>query len=185
MATKNYANHTDSLGRTVGARLAAFGWDAQPPTSPTLILVVAKSPAQIDLAWTASTDNVGVAGYQVLRNGPSVGSVGGSSLAYSDSMAAPGTTYTYSVRAFDAAANYSPSSPGVKVTTPAPPTPSSCPGPAQDAFTGCYYNNTDLSGTPALVRTDAQINFNWTYNQPDPVITELDFSAKWQRKFSI
>jgi uncharacterized protein YkwD/single-stranded DNA-binding protein len=162
---------------------AAPAVDAQPPTVPVLNSAIAKSQTQIDLAWSASTDNIGVAGYQIVRNGSPVGTVGGSSLAYTDSTAAASTTYAYAIRAFDAAGNYSAASNSVQVTTPAPPVSSTCPGPAQDAFTGCYYNNTDLSGTPALVRTDSQINFDWMYTSPDKSVPGPAYSIRWQGSF--
>jgi uncharacterized protein YkwD len=157
--------------------------DAQPPTVPALNSAVARSQAQVDLAWSASTDNIGVAGYQIVRNGSPLATVSGASLAYSDSTAAANTTYAYAVRAFDAAGNYSGASNSMQVTTPAPPVSSTCPGAAQDAFTGCYYNNTDLSGAPALVRTDSQINFDWTFTSPDKSVPGPAYSIRWQGSF--
>jgi chitodextrinase len=71
----------------------------------------------VDLAWTASSDNSGVAGYQVSRNGAVVGSVGGTTLTYADHTAAANTTYTYSVTAYDAAGNYSSASNSLQATT--------------------------------------------------------------------
>jgi hypothetical protein len=157
--------------------------DTQPPTAPVLTSASAKSPTQVDLTWTASTDNVGVTGYQIQRNGSPLQSVGASVLAYSDSGAAANTTSTYSVRAFDAAGNYSGTSNGVPVTTPASPVAASCPAPATEAFTGCYYNNTDLAGTPALVRTDSRINFDWWYTSPASSVSKVNFSVRWQGNF--
>ncbi|CAN5448817.1 glycoside hydrolase family 3 C-terminal domain-containing protein [soil metagenome] len=47
-----------------------------------------------------------------------------------------------------------------------------------------YFNNVTLSGTPAVIRTDKQINFGWTLFPPDPKL-DLDFySAKWTGKIS-
>jgi len=47
--------------------------DTVPPTVPTNLTATAISSTQINLAWTASTDNVGVTGYQIFRNGVQVG----------------------------------------------------------------------------------------------------------------
>jgi uncharacterized protein YkwD len=157
--------------------------DTQPPTTPVLNSAIARSQTQVDLAWTASSDNTAVAGYQILRNGSPVGAVGASFLAYSDTAVAANTSYAYTVRAFDAAGNYSPASNSVQVTTPAPPA-SGCPAPAQGAFTGCYYTNINLTGTPALVRTDPQINFDWIYTSPDPSLSGTNYSVRWQGNFS-
>jgi hypothetical protein len=67
------------------------------------------------LAWTAATDDRGVTGYQVLRDGVQVGQT--SSLSFTDSGLAPGTTYSYTVRAVDAANNVGPESGALSVTT--------------------------------------------------------------------
>lgn len=172
-----------SASATVTVTAAAPPVDSQPPTIPVLTSAIARSQTQVDLAWSASTDNVGVAGYQIVRNGAPLGTVGGSSLAYSDATAAANTAYAYTIRAFDAAGNYSSPSNSATVMTPAPPVSSTCPGPAQDAFTGCYYNSTDLSGAPALVRTDSQINFDWTYTSPDKSVPGPTYSIRWQGSF--
>ena len=49
--------------------------DTQPPTPPNLTSAIAKGPTEVDLTWTGSMDNVGVTGYQILRNGAPVSSV--------------------------------------------------------------------------------------------------------------
>jgi beta-glucosidase len=108
--------------------------------------------------------------------------VGGSALAYSDTGVSPGTSYSYGVRAFDAAANYSAVS-SLTVTTPSGSAPTSCV-PASNAFTGCYYTNTSLSGQPALIRTDPQINFDWFLTTPAPGIPATNYSVRWQGNFT-
>jgi len=51
---------------------------------------------------------------------------------------------------------------------------------------GEYFNNTTLSATPALVRNDAQINFNWDYGSPAPgVVNANGFSAHWTGQFDL
>jgi uncharacterized protein YgiM (DUF1202 family) len=42
-----------------------------------------------------------------------------------------------------------------------------------------YYNNTDLSGSPALSRTDSDINFNWGTGSPGAGVNADNFSARW------
>jgi chitodextrinase len=167
--------------------VATSGPDTQPPTGPTLLSAAAKSANEVDLLWTASSDNVGVAGYQIIRNGVMVSSVPGAALVYVDNTVAAGVTYTYSVAAYDAAGNVSSPSAALQVTTPTAPPPvvtSTCPGPANGAFTGCYYANTTLSGNPTLVRTDNQVNFDWANGAPDRSLTPLNFSATWQGQFT-
>ena len=55
--------------------------------------------------------------------------------------------------------------------------------PAREDSTwhGEYFNNTTLSGTPALVREDAQIDFDWGLRSPGPQVRVDDFSARWTR----
>lgn len=79
--------------------------------------------AQVDLAWDAATDNVGVVGYNVFRSAVSGGPYGGQiattgNLAYSDTTVANSTTYYYVVQAYDAAGNVSPYSNEIDATTP-------------------------------------------------------------------
>lgn len=158
--------------------------DTQPPSVPSIVSVMAKSASEVDLAWAASTDNVGVAGYQILRNGSLLSFVGGATLSYSDTSVTQNSTYTYTVKAYDAAGNYSAPSNGVRVSTPAPPVAGTCPAPATNAFTGCYFNNMTLSGNPVLVRTDSQINFDWGSGAPDNSMSPYNYSARWQGNFT-
>src|SRR5215813_4680745 len=51
-------------------------------------------------------------------------------------------------------------------------------------FKAEYFNNKDLQGQPALVRTDEQINFDWSRGRPAPEINEDGFSARWTGKFT-
>ncbi|HEY5873493.1 MAG TPA: hypothetical protein VIT46_09670 [Gaiellaceae bacterium] len=79
------------------------GGDTQAPTGPASLSATPTSSSSIQLSWPAATDNVGVAGYRVLRNGQQV--VETTALSYLDSGRAPSTTYGYEVRAYDAAGN--------------------------------------------------------------------------------
>ena len=91
------------------------GGDTTPPSNPSGLTATAFSSSQINLSWTASTDNVGVSGYQVFRNGTQVGSPSGTS--YSDTGLSPSTAYSYYVRATDAAGNLSGNSNTASATT--------------------------------------------------------------------
>jgi fibronectin type 3 domain-containing protein len=104
---------------TVVCTTAAPVPDDSPPSAPGGLTGSAPNGSEVDLSWAASTDNVAITNYQVFRNGTLVGDVPASSLTYQDTAVAPSTTYTYTVRAFDAAANPSPPSDAVSVTTPA------------------------------------------------------------------
>jgi chitodextrinase len=100
--------------------------DTVPPTAPGSLTVTAASTTQINLSWTASTDNVGVAGYKVERcSGAACSSftqiATPTTTAYSDMGLTPSTSYSYRVRATDAAGNLSAYSNSGTVSTPAPP----------------------------------------------------------------
>ncbi|GAA4966353.1 cellulase family glycosylhydrolase [Actinoplanes utahensis] len=82
------------------------------PGQPTAGTVTANSVA---LSWTAATDNVGVTGYEVLRNGTVIATVSGTS--YTATGLTASTAYTFSLRARDAAGNVSAASAARGVTT--------------------------------------------------------------------
>jgi chitodextrinase len=91
--------------------------DITPPSVPTGLTAMAISASQVNLSWNPSTDDVGVAGYNILRNGTQIATT--TATSYSNIGLQASTTYTYTVVAFDAAGNKSvPSSP-VSVTTKA------------------------------------------------------------------
>jgi hypothetical protein len=46
-------------------------------------------------------------------------------------------------------------------------------------LTGNYFNNQTLTGSPTVVRTDSQVNFNWGTGSPDPNIPVDHFSVRW------
>src|SRR6266508_1289648 len=89
-----------------------------PPSVPTNLSATAFSATRIDLAWTASTDNVGVSGYDIYRDGTLLAAIGAVT-SYSDTTVAPGTSYQYQVRARDAAGNASSASNTATAATPA------------------------------------------------------------------
>ncbi|GAA4057302.1 discoidin domain-containing protein [Actinomadura miaoliensis] len=83
--------------------------DQQPPTAPSNLAFTEPSPGQIRLTWNASSDAVGVTGYDVYANDTLRASVAGNVLTYTDTQPATATV-SYYVRARDAAGNVSPSS---------------------------------------------------------------------------
>src|SRR2546426_133746 len=91
--------------------------DTQAPSIPTNLAVTVVSSSQIDLSWSPATDNVGVTGYRVYRNGTLAASPTGTSVSIVGLSA--GTTYSFTVSAVDAAGNVSAPSAPLSVTTPA------------------------------------------------------------------
>jgi len=91
------------------------GQDSEPPTAPANLTATVRSSTQIDLRWSPSTDNVGVAGYLVYRDGTQIGSV--TTTSYQNTGLKPATTYRYLVVAYDNAGNHSSASNEVAATT--------------------------------------------------------------------
>ena len=89
--------------------------DTQAPTVPTGLKVDAKTESTVIISWIASTDNVGVAGYEIYRDGVKIANVTGT--VYADSGLNQGTSYVYTVKAYDAANNITAASEGLSVTT--------------------------------------------------------------------
>jgi fibronectin type 3 domain-containing protein len=103
--------------------------DITPPSSPQNLHTTSITTNSIALAWNASTDNVGVTGYDLYRNG-ALSASGLTSTTFTDTNLSSNTTYTYSVIARDAAANSSTASTPVSATTLAavPTAPTSLTG---------------------------------------------------------
>lgn len=96
--------------------------DTTAPTAPGTLTGTTPTTTSVHLAWGAATDNVGVTGYVIVRDGVELpGQVTG--LSYDDTGLAPGSTHTYSVRALDAAGNKGPAGNEVTLTLPTSPTP--------------------------------------------------------------
>ena len=125
--------------------------DTTPPTAPSNLTATPASSSQINLSWTASTDNVGVTSYLVERctgTGCSTYTqiAAPTTTTFSDSSLAAGTAYGYRVRAIDAAGNLSSYSNTVTATTLA--------GDTQSPTTPTNLVATSISGS--------QINLTWT-----------------------
>jgi chitinase len=91
--------------------------DEEPPTAPGGVTVTGVTANAISLSWEAATDNVAVAGYEVLSEGEVVRAVGADTLSATVSGLSPETEYTLSVRAYDTANNRGPESEPVTATT--------------------------------------------------------------------
>ncbi len=118
-----YVNARDAAGNvsqaspTVPVSVPQCQADTEPPTTPTGVTATA-SGTTVTVRWTPATDNVGVTGYEVLRDGTVAGSASGAATtSFTDSGLAANTRYQYQVRARDAQANRSAPSTAVAVTT--------------------------------------------------------------------
>ncbi|RJE82831.1 DUF4434 domain-containing protein [Paenibacillus sp. 1011MAR3C5] len=93
--------------------------DSAAPTTPSGLTATAADAMTVNLNWSSSTDNTGVVGYQIYRNSELVYADYTAAASFVDKQLTPGISYTYAVRAFDAAGNLSALSSSVSVTTPA------------------------------------------------------------------
>jgi chitodextrinase len=98
----------------------------------------------LTLTWSAATDNVGVAGYRVYRDGALVASSAGTSASLSG--LSPSTLYSFTVAALDAAGNASAQSAPLPVTTPDTTAPSTPTGLSVSALTQTFLT---LTWSPA------------------------------------
>lgn len=95
--------------------LGAGAPDTQAPTAPSSLAASNVTQTTLALSWNASTDNVGVTGYDVFQGSTNLGSVAGTSANITG--LSPATAYSFRVRAHDAAGNNSGFSNTVNVTT--------------------------------------------------------------------
>ncbi|GAA1014086.1 hypothetical protein Aple_042280 [Acrocarpospora pleiomorpha] len=101
---------------------ATTGGDTSPPTAPAGLAAAGTASTSTNLTWTASTDDTGVSGYDILRapgaTGGTFTQVGTSTTtSFGDTGLTANTTYRYQVRARDAAGNLSPVSNTAQITT--------------------------------------------------------------------
>ncbi|MFC1408024.1 discoidin domain-containing protein [Streptacidiphilus sp. N1-12] len=164
-AVGNQSGNSNTVTRTGSAPV-----DTTPPTAPGNLAYTSPASGQIALSWTASTDNVGVTGYDIYRNGSLATTVTG--LTYTDSQ--PDTaTVSYYVKAHDAAGNQSAASNTVTRTG------SGGGGPGTNLAIG-----KPITGTPAtftFVATNANDNDVTTYfegaSYPSQLTVQLGANA--------
>src|SRR5207245_2758702 len=123
------------------------------------LTATATSAKAITLSWTASTDDVGVTGYQVDRcTGAECSTftevATPTATTYSDTGLAPSTSYSYRVTAVDAAGNASTASAPGTASTPADTTPPSAP-----------------TGLTATAGSATAITLSWTASTDDVGVT--------------
>ena len=116
---------------------AGTGPDAQAPSVPTSLSASNIGDTVLDLSWNASSDNIGVTGYEIFEGGSSIGTTLGTSASITGLVS--NTSYSFNVRAFDAAGNNSALSNTVNATT----TGGGSGGPGVIAG---YYFETGLEG---------------------------------------
>lgn len=134
--------------------------DTQPPTAPSGLTIAVGSATQLNLSWTASTDNVGVTSYLIERcqgagcsNFAQITTT--TNASYSDAGLSDSTSYSYRVRATDAANNLSSYSNVASASTP-----------SSDAQAP-----TAPSGLTATATSNVSVNLTWTASTDNVAVT--------------
>jgi chitodextrinase len=117
--------------------------DTTRPSSPTGLQATGVGSTSVQLSWQAATDDVGVTGYDVNRDGQVVATPSGTTAT--DSGLAPATSYTYTVVARDAAGNRSAPSAALTVTTQSDTSPPPASGSPTFRGASSAANNTSTT----------------------------------------
>jgi len=105
------------------------------PTVPANLAALPVSDTEIDLSWSASTDDLyGISGYRIFRDGNFLATT--TALTYADTGLIASTTYAYTVEAFDSILDFSGQSAPVSATTLETPPPPPPPQPGPTGSTG-------------------------------------------------
>ena len=107
-ANTSYQYHVDAIDAagniaSSSTLTVSTATDTTPPTAPGNLRSTTITSSSVGIAWNVSTDNVGVAYYRVYRNSVQIAQT--TSTAYTDTALAAATSYSYTVRAYDVAAN--------------------------------------------------------------------------------
>ncbi|MDC8103854.1 reprolysin-like metallopeptidase [Chryseobacterium sp. PTM-20240506] len=125
------SNHVffDVNNANITVNAGSGGTDTVAPTAPTLA-ASGTTATTTNLSWSGATDNVGVTGYDVYQGASLIGST--ASTSYTVTSLSPSTTYSFTVKAKDAAGNTSAASNSVSVTTLAGSTVTYCSASANN-----------------------------------------------------
>jgi len=156
--------------------------DASAPGTPTSLAATAAGSQSISLTWTAPSDNLGVAGYRIVRDGSLVAITHGATPGWADSQLDGSTSYSYTVTAFDAAGNVSAASGTASATTAADPTYSNTwsTGASYTSTVAAHASYPDTGGTELTdgVRGAALYGSAWQgRNAPGTYSFTLDLGA--------
>lgn len=112
---KDAAGNVSAASAPVNVTTGAPVVDTEPPTAPNNLTAPTVTTSSVSLSWTASTDNIGVAGYDIYNGTTLAGS--SNTTFYTVTGLTANTSYTFTVKAKDAAGNVSPASNALTVTT--------------------------------------------------------------------
>lgn len=112
---KDAAGNVSAASAPANVTTSAVVADNQPPTAPASLTAPTITTSSVTLSWTASTDNIGVTGYNIYNGSTLAGS--SNTTSYTAAGLTANTAYTFTVKAKDAAGNLSAASNALTVTT--------------------------------------------------------------------
>jgi chitodextrinase len=154
---KDAAGNTSAASSTLNVTTNAAA-DTTAPTTPTGLTSPSKTTTTVNLSWTASTDNVGVTGYDIYQGSTFIGSTTGATTYQATGLTA-NTAYSFTVKAKDAAGNVSAASSVLSVTTTA----------AADTTAP-----TAPTGLTAPSKSTTTVNLSWTASTDNVGVTGYD-----------
>jgi chitodextrinase len=175
--TANLTTSTDWYTVAAVFRPLPLG-DDQPPNTPASLHATGVSSSNVNLAWSAASDNVGTTGYTVYRNGSPVGTTAASATTFTDTSVTRGTAYTYTVDAFDGSGNHSAPSSGLQVNVPMS-SPAFVQGAADSP--GARKTSTTLTLTRPVVQGDLLVGWFAQYDSPGQVHVSDPVNGAWTR----
>jgi subtilisin family serine protease len=137
------------------------GGDTEAPSVPTNLASSNITQNSFTLSWSASTDNIGVTGYDVYQNGGFIGST--ANTFYNVTGLNPATTYTYTVKAKDAAGNESGASNPLDVTTLEESTNTPPVADAGGPYTGDEGTPIQFDGTGSSDADGDPLTYSWDF----------------------
>lgn len=129
-AAKYFVRAVDATGNYSATTPALLlgGGDTVLPSAPGTPSLVSATATSVSLTWAAATDDVGIGGYRVLRNGVQVSGNITAGTSYTDNGLAPSTAYSYTVVAYDTSGNVGPASGAASLSTTADTSAPTAPG---------------------------------------------------------
>jgi hypothetical protein len=139
--------------------------DRQAPSTPTSLAVTSATASSVALAWSRSTDNVGVAGYTLFVDGAKVGTT--TAVSYTFPGFACGTTHKLGVSSFDAAGNRSATA-TIAATTAACPSGAAPVNTSAPTITGTVSVGSLLSASVGVWSgSPTSYSYQWQYCSAD------------------
>jgi cellulose 1,4-beta-cellobiosidase len=177
---KDLAGNVSAASAAVSATTkTATTTDTTAPSAPTGLAAGTTTTSTVPLTWTASTDNVGVTGYDVYSGSTLVGS--STTTSYTVTGLAAGTAYSFTVKAKDAAGNVSASSSAASATTKTATTTGAC----SVKYTASSWN-TGFTASVKITNTGTSALSSWTlgFSFANGQTVTQGWSADWSQSGS-